>query len=162
MSWLFDGIPLHPLFVHAAVVAVPVVALLALAAAWSPRARTRLGIVFPVLASLAAVATLLTSQSGEALAEQVDRTAAVTAHTEIADIALAGAILLLLASWTQWSWDHLAIRARPGRDHARVRSPRVARAGALTISIGQTLVAVFAIVAMVVVGDTGARAVWLA
>jgi len=58
--------------------------------------------------------TLLTKQSGESLATQIDQTAAVSAHTGIA------------------------------------------------ISVAQTLVAVFAIVATVIVGDTGARAVWSA
>ena len=68
MSWLFDGLPLHPLFVHGAVAAIPVVALLAIVVAWVASVRDWLGIVFPAIASVAFVAALLAKQSGEALA----------------------------------------------------------------------------------------------
>ena len=78
MSWLFDGLPLHPLFVHAAVVAVPAVALVAITAAWIPKVRDWIGIVLPILATAAFIAAFLTGQSGEALAGQVGQTAAVT------------------------------------------------------------------------------------
>lgn len=160
MSWLFDGLPLHPLFVHAAVVAVPVVALLAIAAAWIPRVRDWLGIVLPILAAVAFLATLVAKESGEALATQVSQTAAVTAHTEIADIATAGAFLLFVGAWVQWGWLHFFVRPRPGRPSARVTRPGLVRAVSVGVSILLTLVGVFAIVSVVVVGDTGARAVW--
>lgn len=160
MSWLFDGLPLHPLFVHAAVVAVPVVALLAIAAAWIPRVRDWLGIVLPILAAVAFLATLVAKESGEALATQVSQTAAVTAHTEIADIATAGAFLLFVGAWVQWGWLHFFVRPRPGRPSARATRPGLVRAVSVGVSILLTLVGVFAIVSVVVVGDTGARAVW--
>lgn len=89
MTWLLGGIPMHPLFVHAAVVLIPIVALLAIAAAWNTRTRDWLGIAFPIIASLTLVAAAFTSASGEALATQVEQTAAVTAHTSIADLAVA-------------------------------------------------------------------------
>ncbi len=160
MSWLFDGLPLHPLFVHAVVVAVPVVAVLAIAAAWIPKVRDWLGIVFPILATAAFIAALLTKQSGEALATQVGQTAAVTAHTEIADIATAGAFLLFAGAWAQWGWLRFFVRPRPGHPEARVTRPRVARAISIGVSVLLSLVGVFAIVAIVIVGDSGARAVW--
>lgn len=160
MSWLFDGLPLHPLFVHAVVVGVPVTALLAIAAAWVPRVRDWLGIILPIIATASFIAALLAKEAGEALAEQVPETPAVTAHTGIADVAVVGAALLMLVSWMQWVWDHVYFRVRPGRTRARVTNPRTARGVAITISIAQTVIAVFAIVAVVIVGDTGARAVW--
>jgi len=160
LSWLFDGLPLHPLFVHAAVVAVPVVGLLAIVAAWIPKVRDWLGVVFPILATAAFFATLVAKQSGEALATQVSQTAAVAAHTDIADIATAGAFLLFVGAWVQWSWLRFFVRLRPGRPVARVTRPGLLRAVLVSISILLTLVGVFAIVAVVVVGDTGARAVW--
>ncbi|MBN9178770.1 MAG: hypothetical protein J0I43_15565 [Microbacterium sp.] len=160
MSWLFDGLPLHPLFVHAAVIAVPVVALLAIAAAWVPKVRDWLGIVFPILATPAFIAAFLTKQSGEALATQVSQTAAVTAHTEIADIATVGAFLLFAGAWAQWVWLRFFVLPRPGRPEARVTHPRLVRAVSMGVSVLLTLVGVFAIVAIVIVGDTGARAVW--
>lgn len=160
MSWLFAGLPLHPLFVHAAVVSVPVVALLAIAAAWLPRVRDWLGIVLPILSTVAFIATLITKQSGEALATQVRQTAAVTAHTGIADIATAGAFLLFIGTWAQWGWLRFFVRPRPGRPEARVTRPGTVRAVSVVVSAALTLVGVFAIVAIVIVGDSGARAVW--
>lgn len=161
MSWLFNGLPLHPLIVHAAVVAIPLTALLAIGAAWIARVRDWLGIVFPLIASAATVATLLAQESGEALAEQIVQTSAVTAHTGIAEIAVVAAALLLVVSWAQWVWIHLLVRPRREGADARVTDPRVARGVSIGISAVQTAVAIFAIVAVVIVGDTGARAVWL-
>ncbi len=160
MSWLLNDLPLHPLFVHAAVVAVPVVALLAIASAWVPNVRDWLGIVLPILATVTFIATLLAQQSGEALATQVSQTAAVTAHTEIADVATAGAFLLFAGAWAQWGWLRFFVRPRPDRLEPKVSRPRLARAVSLVVSVLLTLVGVFAIVAVIIVGDTGARAVW--
>ena len=160
MSWLFNGIPLHPLFVHATVVAVPVVALLALGAGWSNRLRTWLGIVLPTLASVTFVAALLTAQAGEALAAQVAPSAALTAHIEIADIAVAGAFLLLVVTWWQWIWHRRgAVQRTADSGPARADAGRRGRM-ATTIAVVQTAVAVFAIVGVVIAGDTGAQAVW--
>jgi len=160
MSWILFDLPLHPLFVHAAVIAIPVVALLAIAAAWVTKVRDWLGIVLPILASLGFIAALLAKQAGEALETQIAETAAVAAHTGIADIAVAGGFLLLLVTWAQWVWEHIFVQVRPGRTQARVTKASTARRVAIVISVVQTLVAVFAIVAVIIVGDTGARAVW--
>ncbi len=160
MSWLFNGVPLHPLFVHATVVAVPVVALLALGAGWSNRLRIWLGVVLPALASITFVAAALTSQAGEVLAEQVAPSAALTAHIQIADIAVAGAFLLLVVTWWQWIWHR---RGAAQRTAASGTAPADAgRRGrmATTIAVVETAVAVFAVVGVVIAGDTGARAVW--
>lgn len=161
MSWLLNGLPLHPLIVHAAVVAIPVTSLLAIAAAWIVRVRDWLGIVFPLIASAATVATLLAQESGEALAEQMAQTAAITAHSDIAELAVVAAALLMAVAWAQWIWMHIFVRPRRGRTEARVTDPRAARGVSIGISVVQTAVAIFAIVAVVIVGDTGAQAVWL-
>ena len=160
MTWLLGGIPMHPLFVHAAVVLIPIVALLAIAAAWNTRTRDWLGIAFPIIASLTLVAAAFTSAPGEALATQVEQTAAVTAHTSIADLAVAAGFLLFLISWVQWVWIHNYTTVRPGHTQARVTNPQTIRRWTTVISIVQTVIAVFALVAIVIVGDTGARAVW--
>lgn len=161
MSWMVDGLPLHPLLVHAVVVGIPVTGLLAIAAAWGARVRDWLGVILPVIATASAAAALLAKEAGEALAERVARTPAVAAHTDIADFAVVGAALLMFVCWVQWGWDQFAVRVHPGRTAARVTGPRTARGVAIAISIAQTVIAVFAIVAVVIVGDTGARAVWV-
>ncbi len=159
MSWLFNGIPLHPLFVHAAVVAVPVVALLALGAGWSNRLRTWLGVVLPVLAGVTFVATVFTQQAGQALVAQVAPSPAITTHTQIAEIGVAGAFLLLLVTLWQWLWFRRAARRSTDVGAATTGTGRRDRM-TTTIAVVQTAVAIFAIVGIVIAGDTGARAVW--
>ena len=135
MSWLFNGLPLHPLIVHAAVVAIPLTALLAIGAAWIARVRDWLGIVFPLIASAATVATLLAQESGEALAEQIVQTSAVTAHTGIAEIAVVAAALLLVVSWAQWVWIH-HLRPSPPRGSRCARDRSACRARRLDRDLG--------------------------
>ena len=139
---------------------MPFVALVSIATAWIPRVRDWLGIVVPILASAAFIAALLTTQSGEALATQVDQAAAVSAHTGIADVPVAGAFLLLAGTWAQWVWLHFFVRPRPDRLEPRVTRPGLAGAVSLVGPVLLSLVGVFAIIAIVVVGDMGARAVW--
>lgn len=153
VSWLVNGLPLHPLFVHATVVGVPVVALLTVGAGWNNRIRKWLGVVLPSLASVAFVGALITKQAGEALAAQVASTPAVHAHVEIADIAVAGAFLLLLVTWGRWVWSRRRARAH-------LTEPKRYGRVAVALAVVETVVAVFAIVGIVVAGDTGARAVW--
>ncbi|WP_373285534.1 hypothetical protein [Agromyces bauzanensis] len=82
LSWLFDGHPLHPVFVHTSVVAVPVAALLAFAAVWIRKVRDWLGVVLPMLSTATFIAVLITKLSGGALASQVGQTEAVTTHSD--------------------------------------------------------------------------------
>ncbi|MFI7658231.1 DUF2231 domain-containing protein [Micromonospora parva] len=157
----FMGIPAHPLLLHAAVVFVPLLALLtvgyALVAPIRPHTRWVLGL----LAVGAPVAALLTKLSGDAFLERMQAANRVTpeflpklvAHQEFGDITLYATIgLAVVALALVWfvaprTTDGDADR-RPGR--------------ALTVAL-QVLSVVAAGVAVYYVfrtGDSGAKAVW--
>jgi hypothetical protein len=84
----FNGLPMHPLVVHAAVVFVPLLALAALAYAFVPALRARVGWVAALLAVAAPAAAFVSMQSGSAWYETryagapAEATRAVHAHAE--------------------------------------------------------------------------------
>lgn len=137
-----NGLPLHPLVVHAAVVLVPLSGVLAILMVLVPRFSARYGPLIVVLAWLGVAAGLLAKESGEVLQERVQTAPAL--HVESGDlfpvfaIAQAGLILLL------WLADR-----RRGR------------------GIFGVLIALLTLVVVVVTaywtyrtGDSGAQAVW--
>jgi hypothetical protein len=69
----FLGLPLHPLVIHAAVVFVPLLILVALGYALVPRLRARLGWVAVLLALIAPLSTLLAKLSGDAFRARLAR-----------------------------------------------------------------------------------------
>lgn len=62
------GLPLHPLVIHAVVVLVPLAAIGALVMVLRPRLSKRFGVIVVIGAVLAAVASVVAKESGEALA----------------------------------------------------------------------------------------------
>lgn len=149
-----NGLPAHPLLVHFVVVAVPVTALVAIAIAVWPRARTALGIFPAILALLTLVAVPITTSAGEALEEKVGHTAAVEKHAALGDelILAVGPLFGLVA--LLWILGLPAVTARlPLSARAIVAVDVVAR-------IATIAAAVAAIVMVILVGDSGARAVW--
>lgn len=146
-----NGLPLHPLVVHAAVVFAPIAGLLAIAYV-VPRWRHHLR--WPVLGAsvLAAVLVWLAATTGSALKHEATLQAAMAVNPTLMRAiqhheALAGK--LQVSTWTLaalsaavW-WFH----SRPGwiRSTLRVLLPI---AGAV------------AVVLVVLTGDAGARAVW--
>ncbi|MDG9674556.1 DUF2231 domain-containing protein [Micromonospora sp. DH14] len=155
----FMGIPAHPLLLHAAVVFVPLLALLtvgyALVAPIRPHTRWVLGL----LAVGAPIATLLTKLSGDAFLERMQAANRVTpeflpkleAHQDFGDITLYATIgLAVVALALVW---FVAPRTA---DADRRPAP------ALTVAL-QVLSVVAAGVAVYYVfrtGDSGAKAVW--
>ncbi len=93
-----NGLPLHPLVVHAAVVLIPLSGALALLMVVLPRFSIRFGPLVVVLAWGAVGAALVAKETGEILSELVNKTPRV--HTESGDVmpyfALAQAVLILL------------------------------------------------------------------
>jgi uncharacterized membrane protein len=158
MNWVIGGLPLHPLLVHASAVLIPLAALCTvLSLAW-PTARRRLGIVTPLLAFAALGATVLTVQAGEALAQVVTPTELSGAHVAIGGTVRFWIFGLFLVATAQWLWfRYFGI----GQQHAaRVpsRGARTALTVVLTVAVAVT--AVGSVVSVVVVGESGARAVW--
>lgn len=152
------GLPLHPLVVHAAVVFIPLAAVLAIAFAVAPRWRwlTR----WPTAALSVGVVALgfLSTSSGESLQEtssaSVER--AVHEHAERGDtlawLLVGFAVVVVLGAWALSGTTALA----SGKGAWESRMPALER----IMPVALVLAAVAVLVMVVLVGDSGARAVW--
>lgn len=144
------GLPAHPLVVHAAVVLLPLAALLTVVCAAALRARRWYAPVALGLALVAVVAVGLAQGSGEALEERVDETELVEEHTEQGEQVLPWAIAVLVVA--------AAVTAIPLVTRRRPSLPgRTVTAAAVSISL---IAGVGATWTVVDVGHSGAKATW--
>lgn len=149
---MFDtiqGLPLHPLVVHATVVLVPLAALLLIAAAVSPAVRRRAGWLTPALAVVAFILVPITEQAGESLEHRVPRTALVEEHAELGEQMLpfvlgVAVVAIILAILT------------------RRETPEQPRKGGVMIALMvlSVVVGIGAMVTVVRAGHSGATSVW--
>ena len=160
IDWQFNGVPLHVLFIHIVVILGPLAALAAVLAAVWPAARSRIGIVAPLLALVALVMVPITVEAGEWLAQRVAATPLLGEHMNLASTLLPWAIALFALTTVQWGWHRFVLT--PGArwsDRLRNAGARTAITGVITILvIGVAISATFAVV---VIGESGSRAVWL-
>jgi hypothetical protein len=154
----FMGIPAHPLLVHAAVVFVPLLALLTIGYALVAPIRPHTRWVLGLLAVGAPIAAFLTKLSGDAFLERMQAANRVTpeflprlqTHQDFGDMTLYATIgLAVVALALVWFVPPRTVEGvRPGR--------------ALTLAL-QALSVLAAGVAIYYVfrtGDSGAKAVW--
>lgn len=140
-----DGLPLHPLVVHAAVIFGPIGALAALAYAVLPRWRDRLRLPMVALALLATgsvVAAYLTGRDFLASRPELGQDPLVDTHEARAQLLL----------WLTLGFGLVALAA--GWLHARTGPGRVVSRVVLGLAAAAVLVQV------VLTGEAGARAVW--
>lgn len=138
---LINGLPVHPLVVHAVVVLLPLAVLGTIAIAVRPAWRERYGPLVVVTALVATVLLPVATSSGEALEEHVGDPGQ---HAALGEQLIWFAIpLLLLSAALTWF----------GRSGDRVTALRVIAAFAVVASLA-TAVQVYR------VGDSGARAAW--
>lgn len=149
------GLPLHPLLVHAVVVLLPLSALALLMAQFWPAGRRRLGALTPLAGLAMAALVPLTTTAGQQLAEAVGPLPAVEEHEQLGlqlipwSIALAGAAL---AQWAWFRWGAAALR-----DAER---PRTVRVLTVLLAVAVVVVAAGNLGLVVLVGHSGASAVW--
>ncbi|MFJ8856471.1 DUF2231 domain-containing protein [Streptomyces sp. NPDC102437] len=167
---LINGLPGHPLFVHGAVVLVPLTALaLVVCALWTSAAR-RLGWVLPVMGLITLVLVVLTTESGEWLEDQVGGSALVEEHTEMGSGLTPWAIALFVLTVAVWLLGRAGLSRKRDRSGeadspteggasaaARLASSVVVRVVALVIAL---VVAVGAALQVYRIGDSGAKAAW--
>ncbi len=142
-----NGIPLHPLVVHAVVVLLPLATLGTIAIAVRPQWRRPYG---PIVVGSALVATVLcpvATSSGESLQERVGSPGE---HAELGDTLVWFALVLLILS-------ALLVYLQRRND-----APGAAPAGrALQVVAALAVIAALASTVQVYrVGDSGAKAVW--
>lgn len=144
-----NGLPLHPLVIHAAVVLGPLAALASLAYAAVPGSRDLLrerlrwpAVALAVAATLSIVAAYLSGRDFLDANPALAREPLVAIHEERAELLL----------WLAIGYGVVSLAAHAL--HRRVGAVRVAARGLLAVA------AVAVLVQVVRVGDAGARAVW--
>ena len=149
MTILF-GMPAHALLVHAIVVLAPLVAALEILCALWPAARRRLVWLNLALAAAVMVVTPLTIEAGEWLFDQQPAPSAILqTHQERGEWMIYLAVALLVVAIVQ-AFQH--------RSESRSTEPKrmltvIAAVLAIVVGVGATF-------GVVLIGDTGARAVW--
>lgn len=154
-----NGLPLHPLVVHAAVVFLPLAALLSLVYAGVPRWRwaTRWPLVGLTAVALGSVMTAYFSGRNFLDRQpELEQSAAVKLHEERAEVlfwvTIVFAVLVLLSAWGLGGPSGLISgRFGRGRHNTLVEWSLVAMLGIMAIS---------ALAMVLQTGDAGARAVW--
>jgi uncharacterized membrane protein len=148
-----NGLPLHPLVVHAAVVFTPIAGLLAIAYL-VPKWRHHLRWPLLVVTVLAAVFVWFASTTGDSLKHEADLrsamavnpalVAAIHHHEDLAGKLQASTWVLAALGALTWGFHH-----RPGRIRAM-------------LLVLLPLCGIAALVLVVLTGDAGAKAVWSA
>jgi hypothetical protein len=143
------GIPIHPLVVHGVVVLVPLAAFGLIVIALVPRWRHRFGSLVVAAAVVATALVPVATQSGEALEDLVAETPEVERHSELGEAMLYFALPLLLLSLLLWWFGRRT-----------ERGAGVPRWLGVVVPLIAVVVALAAIVQVVLVGHSGAEAVW--
>lgn len=144
---LINGVPVHPLVVHAVVVLLPLAVLGTLAIVVKPDWRLRYGPLVVAAAALSVVLMPVATSSGEALEKRVGRPGD---HAQMGDqlIWFAIPLLVLAAAVVYLEWR---------RSKGQAALSDVAR----KVVAGLAVVAALAAAVQVYrVGDSGAKAVW--
>ncbi|WAC53948.1 DUF2231 domain-containing protein [Gordonia sp. SL306] len=154
-----NGLPAHPLLVHAVVVLVPLASLMAVLAVLWPAARRRLEFLVPLAALAALIAVPLATSAGEALEARVPHTEAVEHHTQLGEqmIYWAGPLFALTFLW--WAAHDERVRA-----FVSDRFPVFGRAGRAVdwlLGAATLVVAIGSVITIYRIGDSGSRAVWM-
>ncbi len=144
-------LPSHPLFVHAPVVLMPLLAIFAVVLLARPAWRRQVGWALPVLSVGLALATFLAKESGEELKGLLGDFAPNTdKHEGLANTALVLILLLLVVSTAMVVADRLARRDGP----AWLSTAAVALVGLSVVFAGMATIWMFR------AGHEGARLVW--
>ena len=149
-----NGLPVHPLVVHAVVVLVPLSVLLLLAALASRVVRERVGVATPLLATLSLALIPLATESGESLQRRVGRSDLVHAHAEMGESLLPWMFGVTVIAWVLWWFT------RPARGGAAGGSRRSLGRLFVPVLVIGVIASLGAAVTVVRIGDSGAKAVW--
>ncbi|MDO4252937.1 MAG: hypothetical protein Q4C74_06850 [Rothia sp. (in: high G+C Gram-positive bacteria)] len=147
------GVPVHPLVVHLAVVAVPVAALGAIVLALLPRLANRWVVPTFITALLGALGAILAKVSGEPLAEAKnlsEHAEPLADHARFGDLACISAILLagLLLVFM--------LTVKKAQLYSFLSSPKLL----LAVRLLTVVLALTSIVTVVMAGHEGAVLVW--
>jgi uncharacterized membrane protein len=145
---LVNGLPVHPLVVHAAVVLVPLTALGLLVMVASPRFSRSIGWLVAAGSVAAAGATWVAKESGEALEERIGGVG--FDHDDLGEVMPLFAAGLALVTIVLWLLD----RSAPPE------GPMARRGLRILVGVLAVVVAIGNLVWVYRVGDSGAKSVW--
>jgi hypothetical protein len=143
-----QGLPAHILLVHLVVAAVPIAALVLIAAAVWPAAGKRLGIITPIVAFGALITVPVTTHAGKWLQARVASTPLILKHVALGKQVLPWMIGLFVIAVLVWLWER--------NKTASLHGP-VARVIVGVLAVG---ISVGAVQQVVRTGEAGSRAVW--
>lgn len=150
---LINGLPIHPLVVHAVVVLLPLAVLGTIAIAVRPSWRARYGVIVTAVALLAVFFIPIATSSGESLQARVGNPGD---HAELGDQLIWFALpLLACAALLTWFGRRTEKSAQ-----AASRTTAPGRGLSLTVAVLAVVVALAASVQVYRVGDSGAKAAW--
>ncbi|PJJ71906.1 hypothetical protein CLV46_1462 [Diaminobutyricimonas aerilata] len=162
-----NGLPLHPLVVHATVIFVPLAALLVSVSAVWPAARRRLGFLTPLTALVALVLVPITVAAGQWLIARVPQAPLIGEHASIGRNLLPWSIAVFVIAVALWVRDLLERRRQrgtePGAERPNSRELRRRPAGtAITVALAALALVASAgsVVQVYLIGESGSRAVW--
>ena len=149
-----NGLPIHALVIHAAVVFVPLLALGAIVYALVPRWRPRVGWAVLLLAIAAPIVTFVAKQSGEVLRDRLFQQGVSGRGAEIIDDHMGYGTLTLwfVLALSVVSIVMVVLTSRTGRS-----LPRAADLGLAVIMVALAAVSGYYVYRT---GDSGATAVW--
>lgn len=151
-----NGLPAHILLVHAVVIFIPLTALLVvLTAAW-PAALRRIGVVLPIFALVSLIVVPVATDAGEWLEQRLpgaESNPLIRAHTRLGDELLPWVIGMFVFALALWLLPTLARRGV----RADILGAVWLRA---VVSVLAVAVSVVAVVQVVRIGESGAKAVW--
>jgi uncharacterized membrane protein len=150
-----NGVPLHPLVVHAAVVFVPLAAVLGAVYALVPKWRYLLRHPTLAVTAAAAISTQLAGMTGENLAESTTDSTLLDNHEMWAGRLTFGVWVLAAVVAVAW-WVLPAVTGLIGRSDKAARIPALV----LPATILLPILAVAVLVLVYFTGDAGAQAVW--
>ncbi|WP_183101292.1 DUF2231 domain-containing protein [Nocardioides pelophilus] len=152
----FNGLPVHPLVVHAVVVLLPLAVVGTWAIALVPRWRPRYGPLVVAGALLSVALIPVATSSGEELAHRVGEP---EAHEELGESLLWFAVpLLVLVVVLVWL-SHRQSRAQATSDPSDPTGPRATRL-VTAVAVLAALAGLATAVQVYRVGDSGAEATW--
>lgn len=150
------GLPAHPLFVHAAVVLVPLTAIGTIVIAFWPAARRRVGWIVAAVGIIGFFFAFFAKESGEALLETTKVTQLVKDHAEMGDWGLIGAFLVGGSATSIMLFDTF-VRRREAKGEPELSITRPLRT---FIGVFAVVLTLFGTVLVINVGHSGSKATW--
>lgn len=150
IDYVINGLPVHVLLVHLVVIVVPLTALCLLLSAFWPAVRRRLGIATPLLALVGLMAVPFTTAAGEWLQDRVGATPLVERHASLGPLLLPWVIAVFVTAAAIWLWYRV--------DPPLPRALRTATV--VVLDVAAVVTAVGSVVLVVIIGESGAAAVW--